>query len=104
MIDFAAILKDGNRLKSFPPIRIIERDTDVFVTYNKQKTRLDRIAFDIYRDETCWRIILWANPEFFIEFDIPDNTVIRVPFPLEDVQQELVRKITQGRNRENVQI
>ena len=103
MIDFAAILRDNNDLKSFPPIKIRERNTDLFIVYNKQKTRLDRIAFDSYGDDTCWRLILWANPEYFIEFDIPDNTVIRVPYPLEDVQIEVAEKIRKGRDREIVE-
>jgi hypothetical protein len=102
MIDFAAILRDGKELRDMPPFTIDDRSTDVFVTYNKQKTRLDRIAGDIYSDATCWRFILWANPEYFIEFDIPDNTQIRVPFPLNDVQFEVIEKIELGRNREIV--
>ena len=103
MIDFASILRENDELKSFPPLRIDERTTDLFVIYNKEKTRLDRIAADSYNgDSTCWRLILWANPEYFIEFDIPDNTVIRVPFPLEEVQLEVADKIRQGRDRETL--
>jgi len=67
MIDFAKILRNGATLRSMPPFKIDERVTDKFVEYNKDKIRLDRIAFDIYGDATCWRIILWANPEYFTE-------------------------------------
>ena len=102
MIDFAAILRDGMSLRAMPPFTIDERDTDVFVTYNKQKTRLDRFAGDIYQDPTCWRIIMWANPEYFIEFDIPDDTQIRIQFPLNDVQFEIIEKLQDGRDREIV--
>lgn len=103
MIDFAAILRDGTTLKSFPPIRISQRSTDKFVEYNSDRTRLDRIAEDVYEDATCSKIIMWANPEYFIEFDIPDNTIIRVPYPLKDVQDEVIKKISVGRNREDLQ-
>jgi len=103
MIDFAALLRDGMKLKAFPPFKIKQRSTDKFVEYNSDKTRLDRIAENIYDDATCSKIIMWANPEYFIEFDIPDNTIIRVPFPLKDVQEEVVKKISIGRNREDLQ-
>ena len=102
MIDFAAILRDGRDIRAMPPFKIKERSSDVFVTYNKQKTRLDRIANDVYKDPTCWRIIMWANPEYFLEFDIPDNTQIRVPFPLNEVQFEIIDKIEEGKDKEIV--
>lgn len=102
MIDFSAILRDGMSLRSMPPFTITKRDTDLFVIYNKGKNRLDRIAFDIYSDPTCWRFILWANPEYFLEFDIPDNTQIRVPYPLNEVQYEVIGKLEKGRDKEVV--
>ena len=45
---------------------------------------------------------MWANPEYFIEFDIPDDTQIRIPFPLNDVQFEIIEKLQDGRDREIV--
>jgi len=56
-------------------IRIKKRETDKFVVYNFDKTRLDRIAGDIYGDDTFWWLILLANPDYSMEFDIPRNTV-----------------------------
>ena len=102
MIDFAAILRDGTALRDMPPFKIDERQSDIFVTYNKEKTRLDRISDEIYSDPTCWRFIMWANTEYFLEFDIPDNTQIRVPYPLNEVQFEVIEKIEKGRDREVV--
>jgi len=83
----------GEQLENMPPIEIDQRDTDKKIIYNKNTTRIDRIAGDIYEDETLGRIIMWANPEYDYEYDIPDNTVIRVPFPKNDVLQEITRKI-----------
>jgi hypothetical protein len=102
MIDISAILRDGAELRATPPVTIKDRVSDVFITYHKGKTRLDRIAGDVYEDPTCWRFILWANPEYFIEFDIPDNTQIRVPYPLREVQFEVMSKLQKGRDREVV--
>lgn len=97
--NFYSLLKDNDRLRNMPPVEIDRRPTDKSVTYNKQKNRLDTIAGKVYEDETYWRIILWANPEYFLEFDIPDNEVIRVPYPLQDVLNEIGLKINSRRNK-----
>lgn len=97
--NFYSLLKSNDRLKNMPHIDIDLRSTDKRVSYNKQRNRLDTIAGNIYEDETFWRLILWANPEYFMEFDIPDNTVIRVPYPLTDVLNEVNRKIVARRDK-----
>lgn len=97
--NFYSLLKDNDSLKNMPPIKIDKRATDKSVTYNKQKNRLDTIAGNVYNDETLWRLILWANEEYFMEFDIPDNKVIRVPYPLQDVINEVQAKIVEKRNK-----
>lgn len=89
---------DG-KLDNMPPVDIDFRQTDKKIIYDKKTNRLDRIAGNVYEDETLWKIILWANPEYDIEFDIPDNTIIRVPFPKLDVLDEITKKII---NRKNV--
>jgi len=97
--NFYSLLKDNDKLRNMPPIQIEKRSTDKSVTYNKQKNRLDTIAGNIYNDETLWRLILWANEEYFLEYDIPDNTVIRVPYPYLDVINEVQQKIVDKRNK-----
>ncbi len=97
--DFFKLLKQDTILKNMPPIKIKKRETDKFVLYNKEKTRLDVIAGDIYFDETLSRVILWANPEYFYEFDIPNNTSIRIPFPIQDVLKEISSKIVNNTDR-----
>jgi hypothetical protein len=85
-------------LENMPPIDIDKRQTDKFVLYNKNLNRLDRLAGDIYEDETLWKVILWANPEYDCEFDIPDNTPVRVPWPKIDVLDEISKKIINRKN------
>lgn len=97
--NFYSLLKDNDKLRDMPSIKIEKRSTDKSVTYNKQLNRLDNIAGNIYNDETLWRLILWANEQYFMEFDIPDNTVIRVPWPLQDVLNEVQTKIVEKRDK-----
>lgn len=97
--NFYKLLKRNDRLKNMPPVSIRNRPTDKSIRYNKDLRRLDTIAADIYDDETMWRLILWANEQYFLEFDIPDNTILRVPFPLQDVLNEVQAKITERRDK-----
>lgn len=100
--DFYKYLKDpknNDKLVDMPVIKISKRSTDKHVTYDKNKNRLDVIAGNVYQDETLTRLILWANPEYFIEFDIPSGTVIRVPYPLNDVLSEVTNIIINNRDK-----
>lgn len=97
--NFYELLRDNDKLRNMPPIRIDKRDSDKSISYNSQRNRLDTIAGSVYSDETLWRLILWANEEYFFEYDIPDNTVIRVPYPVNDVISEIQQKISEKRNK-----
>jgi hypothetical protein len=88
-----AKLKFNGEMRSLPKIKISNRSTDIFVTYNPNKTRLDRIAADAYGDDTLYWLILLANPQYYMEFNIPSGAVIRVPNPISDVLSEFNSKI-----------
>ena len=89
---------DFTDLDNMPPVDIDPRETDKRVIYNKTLNRLDTLAGDIYEDETMWKVILWANPNYEIEYDIPDNEVIRVPWPKREVLDEVTQKIITRKN------
>ncbi len=92
-------LKINDSMLDMPPVKISLRKTDKYITYQKDKVRLDFIAGEIYKDETLWRLIMWANPEYFLEFDIPDNAVIRIPYPLNDVLAEVNNFIINNKDK-----
>jgi len=95
---YEVLKRDGNLL-NFPSIKINSRLTDKFVIYDYDKTRFDRIAFEIYGDDTYNWVILMANKEYFTEFDISKGSVIRVPYPIEDVLSEVQDKIVASVNK-----
>ena len=97
--NFYDFLKDGNTLKDMPSITISLRSSDKYIAFDKKRMRFDRLAGDIYKDETLSRIIYWANPDIEYEFDIERGKRIRVPFPLNDVLQEISSKIKILKNR-----
>lgn len=97
--NFYKPLKDNDSLKDMPAVKIKVRKTDKFITYNRSLMRLDFIAGQVYEDETFWRLIMWGNPEWAIEFDIPTNSIIRIPFPLNDVLAEVNAFITNNKDK-----
>jgi hypothetical protein len=88
----------NGEIRSFPKIKISNRSSDIYVTYNSNRTRLDRIASDVYGDDTLYWLILLANPQYFMEFDIPSGAVIRVPNPVSEVLTEFNSKIYNSNN------
>jgi hypothetical protein len=73
--------KDGG-YKILPFIKLPEKNTDIFLTYNSTK-RLDIISDEYYNNPYYGWLILSANPSFGgLEFNIPDGTTIRIPYPL----------------------
>jgi len=84
---------------NMPPIEIERRSTDLFLEYDKAKTRFDRISAKVYLDDEYSILIRWANQEYDLEFDIPSGAVIRVPLPFDEVIEEVVSKIEDRKNK-----
>lgn len=69
---------------SVPFVKLPTKGTDTFVTYKVGKSRLDKISDEKYGTPYYGWLILQANPEYGgREFNIPDNTLLRVPYPLD---------------------
>lgn len=74
--------QDGG-FRIVPGIEIPLKGTDKYVFYKKGKTRLDKLSQDYYSSPLFGWLIMQANPSLGgIEFEIPDNSLIRIPFPL----------------------
>ncbi|MHA1988584.1 MAG: hypothetical protein ACW98D_18280 [Promethearchaeota archaeon] len=91
--------ENGRTLYPFPPVKIKERLSDVFRVYNSDKTRLDRISYEVYGDSGWGFLILLANPRYAMEFDIPKGTVLRIPFPLREAVTEFESKLIKFRDK-----
>jgi hypothetical protein len=67
-----------------PYVHLPEKISDIFVVYNQGKSRLDKISDDKYGTPYFGWLIMLANPEYGgLEWNIPDNAAIRVPYPLD---------------------
>lgn len=98
-MNFYELLRSENGIQNMPSVVISRRITDKTIVFNPKLMRLDRISGDVYGDETLYKLLMWANPEIEYEFDIPRGTIIRIPFPLNEVLQEVVAKIQLEKNR-----
>lgn len=75
-------------LNTQPRIIISERDTDVYVEYTATD-KLENLANETYGDPSLWWIIMMANPQYVMEYEIEVGEVIRIPLPLNSVVNEI---------------
>ena len=60
----------------------------------KKNKRLDVVSQEYYNVPYYGWLILSANPKFGgMEFDIPENTILTIPFPLMDSLKNYQEKI-----------
>lgn len=78
--------------ESIPFFTIDSRSSDKYITYREGSHTMDMLSFKYYRSNLYGWLILQGNG-FIDENDIPDGTVLRIPFPLEEVRFELQSKI-----------
>ena len=67
-----------------PFVKIPLKETDYYEIYKKNYTRLDILSYNYYGDPNFAWLILQANPDLpSMEGEIPNNTLIRIPYPLD---------------------
>lgn len=75
--------RSDDNFKFVPGIKIREKNTDKYLTYKVGSTRFDVLSQKYYDSPYYGWLIMLANPEFGgLEFNIPNNKTIRIPFPL----------------------
>ena len=93
MSRYKNILQTNTAKENIPAIPVIsERESDIYFQFN-ESDRLDLVSHRIYGDSQYWWVILSAN-NYLMEFDIEPGELLRVPYPLIDVLNE-IRQDTQ---------
>lgn len=94
LFDRYAMLKMGDgTLEPMPFIRLSENASDKFEYWNEGFSRMDKLSKKYYGSPFYDFLIMMANPQFLNEFEIPDNSLIRIPFPLNRVKSEFQSKM-----------
>lgn len=84
---------DGN-FRIVPGIELPIKGTDKYLQYKRGKDRLDKISQEYYNSPVFGWLIMTANPLAGTnEFEIPDNFILRVPFPLVSSLQDYKRAV-----------
>ena len=66
-----------------PYVTLPTRPSDQKYIYRTNRSRLDKISFEKYGSPYFGWLILMANPEFGgLETNIPDGTILAIPYPL----------------------
>lgn len=72
-----------------PFIPIIKQKSDYYISYDPNEMRMDILSQRFYDNPNYGWVILQANPEYgSLEFFIPKGSIIRIPFPIENVLNE----------------
>ena len=82
-----------------PFVPIPERSSDKYEYWNANFSRLDKLAQKYYGNPFYDFLILYANPSYINEFNIPDNALIRIPFPLTQAKSDYESKLLELKNK-----
>lgn len=86
-------IQDGE-FNIVPGIEIPIKGTDKYMQYTRGKDRLDKLSQEYYNSPTFGWLIMMANPQAGTnEFEIPNNFLLRIPFPLVNTLQDYRRGV-----------
>jgi hypothetical protein len=89
----------NNTIKPIPGLKLDVISSDKSITYKLGETRLDKLSNSYYNSPYFGWLIMLANQEYGgLEFNIPDQSIIRLPFPLESA----ISRYTQAINKYNL--
>jgi len=81
-------------IKPLPGIKIPVGENDKQMVYKQTVSRLDILSEMYYNNPYSGWLILLANPEFGgLEFNIPDMSIIRIPFPFDSAMSRYITEI-----------
>jgi hypothetical protein len=86
--------RDNANMSPVFGIMLPNSGNDKTLLYRKGHTRLDNVSNDYYNNPYSGWLIMLANPQFGgLEFNIPDQTIIRIPFPYEDALGRYINEV-----------
>lgn len=83
------LIVNGETIKLIPFVKIPDKTTDKSKIWNSNIDRLDKLSNEYYGHPYGGWLIMLCNCEYGSdEFDIPNNSLIKIPFPyMQSVQQ-----------------
>jgi uncharacterized membrane protein len=76
--------RGNSNMKPIPGINIPDTTSDKTMMYKQGISRLDKLSQTYYNNPYSGWLIMLANPQYGgLEFNIPDMTIIKIPYPFE---------------------
>lgn len=86
-------IDDGN-FRIVPGVEIPIKGTDKYHSFKQSRDRLDKLSQEYYNSPTFGWLIMSANRSAGTnEFEILDNQILRIPYPLTSSLQDYKRSI-----------
>ena len=83
-VDRYSKFRGNGEMKPLPGIIIPSAPSDKNAVYKQGQSRLDKLSNQYYNNPYSGWLIMLANPEYGgLEFNIPDMTSLRIPFPFD---------------------
>ena len=95
---YGILVNSDGTTDMMPFVQLPVNQSDKFENWNTYNCRLDKFAQKYYGNPFYDFLILYANG-YMSEFDIPDGTLIRIPFPLAKVKADYEVALTAIRNQ-----
>ena len=91
--------RDNGSMKPVPGISIPKDSGDKQAIYKQGQSRLDKLSNMYYNNPYSGWLIMLANPEFGgLEFNIPDMTSLRIPFPFDSAVARYITQVAIHKN------
>lgn len=82
-LDRYQYFENEGSFKIVPGLELPIKSTDKYIQFRRNKDRLDKLSQEYYDSPLFGWLILVANPlAGSIEYLIPDNYLLRIPYPL----------------------
>jgi gentisate 1,2-dioxygenase len=87
--------RNNGKILPVPFVNIPVLSTDKSVVYKLTRTRLDKLSQTYYNNPYHGYLIMLANPQYGgLEFNIPDGSLIRVPYPFGEAVSRYITQVT----------
>lgn len=95
-MDYYEILRTADGVGILPFITIPKLPGDRVIRFERHIHRLDKLAMYYYGNPFYDKLILFANPSYTMDAEIPDGALLRIPGPLNAVlkifEDEMLRQ------------
>lgn len=92
---YSTMIKNG-KFKIMPLAKLSVKKTDYYEVYRRGRTRMDLLSSQYYNDPNYDWLIMLANRQYgSMEFAIPEGSIIRIPYPLEQSLEDYYNKLSE---------